>query len=255
MPAGGTARVDMARLTAMGHSMGSTIGIPVATVDPRIKGYVFSGAGGLLIEVATETTYPVNLRTTLELLLGFKTGETLDRNHPLLHAFQSLWDSIDPSAKARHVAREPYPGQVPKPYFLPQGLIDGYFHPGAQTAVGGALGTTLIGEELDPTLPRTLRLDGQGTTHGVSAAQQPERRHRGHGANADTVRAGALHRVRRGLGERPGRLLPRERGDSGGACHRLTARHRRRLRLIESVSPLPDPLPLGGEGDRIRSAR
>jgi hypothetical protein len=163
LPGGGTTRVDMARLSAMGHSMGSTIGIPVATVDPRIKGYVFSGAGGLLIEVATETTYPVNLRTALELLLGFKTGETLERTHPLLHAFQTLWDSIDPSAKAPHVARAPYEGQVPKPYFVPEGLIDGYFHPGAQTAVGGALGTTLIGDELDPTLPRTLRLDGHST--------------------------------------------------------------------------------------------
>ncbi len=165
-PAGGTTRVDMSRLSAMGHSMGSTIGIPVATVDPRIKGYVFSGAGGLLIEVATETTHPVNLRTTLELLLGFKTGESLDRAHPLLHAFQSLWDATDPVAKARHVTREPYEGQVPKPWFLPQGLIDGYFHPGAQAAIGGALGTTLLGDELDPTLPRTLRLDGRGTTTG-----------------------------------------------------------------------------------------
>lgn len=164
LPAGGTARVNMDRLSAMGHSMGSTIGIPVATVDPRIKGYVFSGAGALLIEVASQTTYPVNLRTTLELLLAFKTGEVLDRAHPLLHAFQSLWDTTDPSAKARHVAREPYEGQAPKPYFLPQGLIDGYFHPGAQAAIGGALGTTLLGEELDPTLPRTLRLDGQSTT-------------------------------------------------------------------------------------------
>jgi hypothetical protein len=161
---GGTTHVDMSRLSAMGHSMGSTIGIPVATVDPRIKGYVFSGAGGMLIEVASETTYPVNLRTTLELLLGFKPGEVLDRSHPLLHAFQTLWDSTDPTAKARHVAREPYEGQVAKPFFLPQGLIDGYFHPGAQAAIGGALGTTLLGEELDPTLPRTLRLDGQSTS-------------------------------------------------------------------------------------------
>ena len=164
LPAGGTTRVDMSRLSAMGHSMGSTIGIPVATVDPRIKGYVFSGAGGQLIEVATETTWPVNLRTTLELLLAFKPEEKLDRSHPLLHAFQSLWDSTDPSAKARHVARDPYRGQVPKPYFLPQGLTDGYFHPGAQAVIGGALGTTLLGEELDPTLPRTLRLDGHGTS-------------------------------------------------------------------------------------------
>jgi hypothetical protein len=163
LTAGGTARIDMNRLTAMGHSMGSTIGIPVATVDPRIKGYIFSGAGAQLIEVASETTYPVNLRTTLELLLGFKEGEVLNRAHPLLHAFQTLWDSTDPSAKARHVAKEPYPGQVAKPFFLPQGLVDGYFHPGAQAVIGGALGTTLLGEELDPTLPKTLRLDGRGT--------------------------------------------------------------------------------------------
>ena len=164
VPAGGTSRVNMDRLSAMGHSMGSTIGIPVATVDPRIKGYVFSGAGGQLIEIATEATHPVDLRPTLELLMGFKTGEVLERTHPLLHAFQSLWDSTDPSAKARHVAREPYPGQQPKPFFLPQGLVDGYFHPGAQAVIGGALGTTLLGDEVDPTLPRTLRLDGQSTS-------------------------------------------------------------------------------------------
>jgi len=66
--------------------------------------------------------------------------------------------------RAPHVAREPYAGQAAKPFFLPQGLVDGYFHPGAQAAVGGALGTTLLGEELDPTLPRTLRLDGRGTS-------------------------------------------------------------------------------------------
>ncbi len=166
VPTGGVTRIDPKRLSAMGHSMGSTIGIPVATVDPRIQGYVFSGAGGLLLEVATETTYPVELSTTLELLLGFKTGEKLERTHPLLHAFQSLWDFTDPVARARHVAKEPREGLQPRPYFLPQGLVDGYFHPGAQAAVGGALGTTLLGEEVDATLPRTLRLDGRGTTTG-----------------------------------------------------------------------------------------
>lgn len=178
LPAGGTTTVDVTRLTAMGHSMGSTIGIPVATVDPRIQAYVFSGAGGLLTEVATETTWPVKLGTTLELLLGFQTGETLDRDHPLLHAFQSLWDFTDPVARARHVAKEPREGHVAHPFLLPQGLIDGYFHPGAQAAIGGALGTTLVGDELDPTLPRTLRLDGRGPTvfplrgnlNGVTAA-------------------------------------------------------------------------------------
>lgn len=168
---GGTATLDVSRLSAMGHSMGSTIGIPVATVDPRIKGYVFSGAGGLLLEVATETTYPLELRPAVELLLGFQAGQTLTRSHPLLNAFQSLWDFTDPVAKGRHVARQPYEGNAARPYFLPQGLIDGYFHPGAQAAVGGALATTLAGEELDGTLPRTLRLDGRGTTTAFPVKQ------------------------------------------------------------------------------------
>lgn len=163
LPAGGEARFDLTRLSAMGHSMGSTIGIPVATVDPRIKGWVFSGAGGLLLEVATETSYPVDLRQALELLLGFQAGQRLDSQHPLLNAFQALWDFTDPVAKARHVAREPHDGQARKPFLLPQGLVDGYFHPEAQAAVGGALGTTLVGPELDPVLPRTLALDGRST--------------------------------------------------------------------------------------------
>jgi len=43
------------------------------------SGLVVSGAGGLLLEVATETTYPVELSTTLEVLRGFKSGEKLRR--------------------------------------------------------------------------------------------------------------------------------------------------------------------------------
>ncbi len=182
VPAGGETQVDLTKLTAMGHSMGSTIGIPVATVDPRIKAYVFSGAGGLLVEVATETTYPTHLGSALQLFLDFKDGETLTRTHPLLHLFQSLWDYTDPVAKARHVAREPFPGHAPKPYFLPQAILDGYFHPAAQTAVGGALATTLVGESVDATLPRTLALDGRG-----AQASYPLR------GNLNGVTAGTVH--------------------------------------------------------------
>ncbi len=159
----GGAHVDMNKLTAMGHSMGSTIGIPVSTVDPRIKAYVFSGSGGLLLEVGTETTYPTSLHQLIELLLEFKSGETLTRTHPLLHAFQTLWDLTDPVAKARHTAVEPYPGHVAHPYFQPMGILDGYFHPEAQAAAGGALQTTLIGEPAEGSvLQRTLTLQGRG---------------------------------------------------------------------------------------------
>ncbi|MBL8920538.1 MAG: hypothetical protein JNJ54_16865 [Myxococcaceae bacterium] len=184
--AGGVARVDLTRLTAMGHSMGSTIGIPVASVDPRIQAYVFSGAGALLLEIATSTTYPVRLQELVSQLLGFEGTQLIDRAHPLLHAFQSLWDFTDPSAKARHVAREPLPGKQAHAAFLPQGVIDGYFHPWAQTAVAVQLGVTQAGEVFDPTSTDALALAGlpvraafpiggnvNGVTVGGSQSQTP----------------------------------------------------------------------------------
>ncbi len=159
----GPARFDLSRLTAMGHSMGSTIGIPVATVDPRIQAYVFSGAGGLLTEIATSTTYPVKLKDLVGQLLGFEGTQTVDRAHPLLHAFQSLWDFTDPSAKAIHVAREPLPGKSAHPALQPQGITDGYFHPWAQTSVAVALGVTHVGQDLAGPMVDTLKLDGRPT--------------------------------------------------------------------------------------------
>jgi hypothetical protein len=167
----GPARFDAARLSAMGHSMGSTIGIPVATVDPRVKAWVFSGAGGLITEIATSTTYPVRLQDLVSQLLGFEGGALIDRAHPLLHGFQSLWDFTDPSAKARHVALEPLPGQSPRPALMPQGLVDGYFHPWAQTSVAVALGVTHAGAVVNSTTVDTLELAGRPVraTYPVSA--------------------------------------------------------------------------------------
>lgn len=182
----GGARFDLSKLTAMGHSMGSTIGLPVATVDPRVKAWVFSGAGGLIIEIATATTYPVRLQELVSQLLGFEGTNVIDRAHPLLHGFQSLWDFADPSAKARHVAKEPLPGKQPHPALLPQGLIDGYFHPWAQTAVAVPLGATHAGPSLEKKTVDALdlaRLPTQaafpvaknlnGVTVGTSQVQTP----------------------------------------------------------------------------------
>ncbi|MEW6431713.1 MAG: hypothetical protein AB1730_09400 [Myxococcota bacterium] len=66
----------------------------------------------VLLEVASTATHPVELRPALGLILGFGGGQTLDELHPMLNAFQALWDSAGPVAKARHVAREPHAGAV-----------------------------------------------------------------------------------------------------------------------------------------------
>lgn len=159
----GLIRFNVDRLTAMGHSMGSTFGIPIASVDPRIKGYVFSGAGGSLVEIAMSAHEPTNLKPFIELLLDFPQGQELRRSHPLLHLFQNLWDFADPAAKARYVAREPRPGHVARPFFMTAGVRDGYFHPNAETATAVALGATAVGTDVDPIIPAALALAGKTT--------------------------------------------------------------------------------------------
>ncbi len=161
--AGGKTNItfDLNRLTGMGHSMGSTFGMPIASVASRFQGFVFSGAGGSLVEIANSATEPVNIKPNLELLLGYPETPFLKRSHPLLHLFQNLWDFCDPTAKARYVAREPRPGMKPRPFFMTAGVRDGYFHPYSESATAVALGATLVGAEVEPEVPAALALDGR----------------------------------------------------------------------------------------------
>lgn len=159
----GLIRFNVDRLTGMGHSMGSTFGIPIASVDPRIKGYVFSGAGGSLVEIAMSAHEPQVLKPIIELLLNFPQGQELRRSHPMLHLFQNLWDYADPAAKARYVAKEPRPGHVARPFFMTAGVRDGYFHPYSESATAVSLGATAVGTDVDPIIPAALALAGRTT--------------------------------------------------------------------------------------------
>lgn len=180
-----TIKLDATKLSGMGHSMGATFGIPIASVSKRFGGFVFSGAGGTLTEVAVEATEPTQLKPALELLLDPGGKPFLKHNHPLLHVFQNLWDYVDPTAKARYVAREPRPGMQPKPFFLPQGVRDGYFHPLAQQAVAVALGAGIGGTVVNAPISDALKLSGvepitfpahnnlNGVTAGITQFEVP----------------------------------------------------------------------------------
>jgi hypothetical protein len=173
----GSVKFDPSRITALTHSMGSTIGIPTSSVNPYIKAYVFSGSGGSMIDVALDTDYPQNLKPFVELLLGFPDGEHLWPGHPLLHVFQMLWDLTDPTNKARYTAREAPASLGPRPYLQFAGQVDGYFHPLAQQSVIVPLGGQLVGDVVQPIHEQALELDGRkpasyplsGNLHGVTA--------------------------------------------------------------------------------------
>ena len=159
----GLIRFDPERLTAMGQSMGSTLGLPFATIDKRLKGLVLSGSGGILAEIAVSATEPFAFRSMLESIVELTDGQELHNAHPLLHAMQHLWDLLDPVAKARHVIAEPHEGIEPKDVFMPAGIIDGYFSPIAQTALAVALEVPLVGEEVEPHMAAMLKLRGHQT--------------------------------------------------------------------------------------------
>ncbi|MBI2374078.1 MAG: hypothetical protein HYV07_08770 [Deltaproteobacteria bacterium] len=156
-------RFDPKKLSAMGHSMGTTLGVVIAGVDPRVNAWVFSGAGGGLIEVATETTYPAKLSGVIKTFLALPEGEEISRDHPLLHVFQNVWDLVDPVALARRVALEPDPARGPRPFLMYAGVTDGYFHPGAQTSLAVALGATIVGQSAEPLMPEVMALAGRST--------------------------------------------------------------------------------------------
>ena len=159
--ADGMIRFDPERLTAMGQSMGTTLGVRWAAVDPRVKGLVWSGAGGVLVEIATKALEPLDVRALLVTLMGIPERE-LDDTHPLLHAFQNVWDLADPIVTARHSAREPFEGVPLKDIMMTAGVIDGYFAPSSQAAMAIGLGTPLAGDAVEETLPVVLDLSGAG---------------------------------------------------------------------------------------------
>lgn len=158
----GKIRFDMDRLTAMGQSMGTTLSVPWATVDPRVDGFVLSGAGGILVEIAVTATEPTYLKPVLEGFTGLlERSEELHLAHPLLHAFQNIWDWVDPVAKAPFVSLAPHPGFSPRNVMMTAGFRDGYFHPRSEAALAVALGATQGGDEIEPIVPAALALAGR----------------------------------------------------------------------------------------------
>lgn len=151
---------DPERFVGMGHSMGQSLGVPWATVDPRVKAFFVSGGGGMLPEVAVNALEPITLRPFVEGTVELGEGQHLDVEHPLLHALQTLWDYVDPVVKAPHVALDPLPDIPPKHVLMTAGFRDGYFAPGAQAALAVALGLPLVGPSVEETLPTRLALSG-----------------------------------------------------------------------------------------------
>lgn len=129
--------------SAMGQSMGSTIGLPALTLDSPLRAGIFSGSGGVLIEIALKSMKPINVGAALKLALRYDDDEELDTYDPILSALQHIWDFVDPVAHGRHVFQEPHGGVSPKHSLQHSGLDDGYFSTESRAAFSTSLGAPL----------------------------------------------------------------------------------------------------------------
>ncbi len=169
----GLIRFDGDSITTMGQSMGSTIGLPAATIDDVTDATILSGSGGVLIEIAVTGTEPIEIATVLKLLLGYDSDEPMDQFDPILHALQHVWDYVDPYTHAPYLVDAPYERIPAKHVLQHSGLTDGYFSPDSRAGLSAALGADLA----EP-VEEAMALDVMGLVgHGQPVALPVEGNH------------------------------------------------------------------------------
>lgn len=155
-----TIRFDADGFALFGQSMGSTIGLPALTVDSTIGAGVFSGSGGVLIEVALESTEPIPVGDVLRLTLNYANDEELDPYDPILSAVQHVWDLVDPVSHGRFLFEQPHPGVEPAHALQHSGLDDAYFSARSRAAFSMAMGGQLVEPVQEPEALEQMRWRG-----------------------------------------------------------------------------------------------
>lgn len=143
-----------------GQSLGSYLSGILAAVVPGWQGAVLTGAGGSWVEFAFGPKDPFDLSLVLQLLV-VPAGETLDRFHPLVMAFDLAVGPADNMHYVRRLLRDPLPGAVPPHLLVVEGHADLQVPVGLQRALCLAAGVDLAGgdpapgsdEQVAPVLP------------------------------------------------------------------------------------------------------
>ncbi|MBL4632912.1 MAG: hypothetical protein JKY56_03520 [Kofleriaceae bacterium] len=143
---GGTnIRFDSDKMYFFGHSQGSITGLPYVSQSKRIKGAIFSGAGGLLYLSLLSKTEPFDITELLALIIR---DIPLDKFNPALSLLQALYEPADAAVYARLLVDEPPLGLLPKNIFHLLGFTDNFTPVPTIEALATAIGGDLIAPEL-----------------------------------------------------------------------------------------------------------
>jgi pimeloyl-ACP methyl ester carboxylesterase len=149
-----TIRFDPDEIYFFGHSQGGLTGPPFLAHEPKVKGAVLSGAGGLLYLSLLYKTEPVDIAG---LIGAFIRDFPLDEFNNILALLQGWIDYSDPASFARYLVREPRAGVGAKQIFQTEGFIDRYTPPPAIEALAVAIGTNLVAPVVEPVAGLELR--------------------------------------------------------------------------------------------------
>ena len=118
-----TTSFDPTRIVFLGHSQGSTVGIPAVSFEPHLAAIVLSGAGGDLRASLTTKKRPMDLSVLVPFLLG---DPDTNAGHPALNLFQSFFEASDASNYGRYVLWSRPMGVPIRPVVQTYGLGDSY---------------------------------------------------------------------------------------------------------------------------------
>ena len=151
----------------MGHSQGGLTGaIALPWMGHQIKGAVLSGTGGGLATTLIERKDPIDIRATIEAILGFDDGEVLTLLHPITGLVQSIVEDTDPINYAPFwFHMEGYWEQTPTPVLLTSGKSDAQTPHQTAEALASAARMPIV----EPSMNEPVSLD----LRGLSVAPTP----------------------------------------------------------------------------------
>lgn len=135
-----------------GHSQGATEGAISVPYSPDVKGMLFSGEGGSLIDSLLTKTSPVNLAGLAPVLLS-EAPSNIVNTHPVFSMFQNAIDPADPLDHARNTTDSTL---AEKHIFVPYGQQDTYATPITQLTYITAAGLWVAPTPASVTTPDKL---------------------------------------------------------------------------------------------------
>lgn len=140
---GADVRFDPRRIFFVGHSQGSTVGLPAAAYEPALAGMVFSGAGGDLRLSLTTKRHPIDIASLVPVVL--QDPDARSAGHPVLNLLQAFFERSDAANFGHLVLAQRPTGVAARPVLQTYGLGDTYSTPPTMQVIAGTLGLPAAG--------------------------------------------------------------------------------------------------------------